>query len=115
MLLSGISGCKSRGPAPPDAFLSSLAARDAGARLYAAHCAVCHGADGSGNGPRQNFMVPPPGNLTVRPWSRLRDAGRTYAVIRAGVSGTVMTGWPALSARQTWELVAYIESLDHGA
>ena len=111
MLLFAISGCESRGPAPPNAFLSSTAARDAGARLYAAHCAICHGADGSGSVARQSFMVPRPGNLTVPPWSRRRDAGRTYAAIRAGVSRTAMAGWPALTTSQTWELVAYIESL----
>ncbi len=115
MLWFGISSCESRGPAAPEAFLSSAAVRAAGARLYASHCSVCHGADGSGNGPRRNFMVPPPANLAVPPWSRRRDAGRTYAVIRAGLAGTAMKGWPALTERQTWELVGYIESLGHGA
>lgn len=115
MLLCDISGCKSRGSAAPDAFLSSSAARRAGARLYAVRCAVCHGADGRGNGPRQSFMVPPPGDLTVPLWSRPQDADRTFVVIREGITRTAMTGWPAFSDRQTWELVAYIESLDHGA
>jgi hypothetical protein len=114
MLLFDISGCKSRGRAPPDACLASSAAEHTGARLYAAQRGVFHGADGCGNGPRQSFMVPPPGDLTAPLWTRPRDADRTFAVIRGEVAGTAMMGWPALPDRQTWELVAYIGPPDRG-
>lgn len=37
---------------------------DRGARLFAQHCAVCHGADGRGGGPMEQVLVVPPPDLT---------------------------------------------------
>ena len=111
MLLSVISGCERQSPAVPVALLSSREARRAGQRLFAEHCAICHGATGDGRGLRESDMVPPPADLTVSPWSQRRHAGRTFLAIRNGVPETAMASWPMLSDRRTWELVAYIESL----
>lgn len=111
MLSSVISGCERAGPAPPQSLLSSSAARRAGARLFARHCAICHGASGDGRGLRQHDMVPPPADLTSPAFSRRSHAGRTFLAIRDGVRDTAMAPWPSLSDRQTWELVAYIETL----
>lgn len=92
--------------------LSSGAARRAGARLFAEHCAICHGVAGDGQGLRQNDMARrQAANLTLPPFSRRSHAGRTFLAIRNGIRGTAMAPWPSLSDRQTWELVAYIESL----
>lgn len=110
MLSSAISGCERGGPAAPNAILSSPAAQRAGARLFAMHCAICHGASADGVGLRFNGMVPPPQDLTLPPWSQRDHARRTYRIIRKGVRGTAMAGWPMLSERQTWQLVAYIEA-----
>ena len=99
--------------AQPGGMLDSAAARDRGAQLFAAHCAICHGHDGDGGG-RRSFMIPPPANLTLPPWSQRANAGRTFLAIRNGVRGTAMAPWPMLSDRQTWQLVAYIETLGRG-
>lgn len=115
MLSSVISGCERGGPAVPVALLSSSEACRAGERLFAEHCAICHGARGDGLGLRQSDMVPPPADLTVPPWTQRRHADRAFLAIRTGVPETAMASWPMLSDRQTWELVAYIESLGHGA
>ncbi len=109
MLSCIISGCERPGPAAPEALLSSSAARRAGALLFAAHCAICHGARGEGGGLRQNGFAPPP-DLRLPPWSQRAHARRTFRAIRAGVRETAMAPWPTLSDRQTWELVAFIEA-----
>ena len=114
MLSSVISGCEERGPRPPHAFLASAAAREAGARIFAEHCAICHGTHGGGDGRERSFMTPPPANLTVPPWSRRNHAGLTFAAIRGGIRGTAMSPWPTLSDRRIWELVACIEALGQG-
>lgn len=114
MLWCVISGCEGGGPSPPQAMLSSAAARAAGAKLFAADCALCHGASGDGRGVRGSFMTPPPANLTLPPWSSRAASARTFLAIRNGVRGTAMASWPNLSDRQTWELVAYIGSLGQG-
>lgn len=35
-----------------------------GRQLYEQHCALCHGADGQGDGPRAALIGPPPADLT---------------------------------------------------
>src|SRR5882672_8856245 len=37
----------------------------AGARVYAQHCAVCHGPDGRGNGPAAPSLIPRPRDFTL--------------------------------------------------
>lgn len=78
--------------------------------LFAAHCAICHGDRGEGQGLRGAFMYPPPANLTLPPWSEIDQAGRTFLAVRNGVAGTAMAGWPSLSDKDVWDLVAYITS-----
>lgn len=115
MLSFAISGCERASPPVPAALLSSPTARRAGARLFAEHCAICHGAAGDGQGLRQNDMDRrQPVNLTLPPFSQRSHAGRTFLAIRNGVPETAMAPWPSLSDRQTWELVAYIEGLGQG-
>jgi len=36
-----------------------------GQKMYVEYCAVCHGADGKGNGPAAKALRPPPSDLTV--------------------------------------------------
>jgi high-affinity iron transporter len=98
----------------PAGLLDSAAAQQAGAELFAANCAICHGARGDGHGRRQESMVPPPANLTLPPWSDRPDAARTFLVIRDGVPGTAMAAWPTLSDEQIWQIVAHIEALPQG-
>jgi putative heme-binding domain-containing protein len=86
----------SRNPAIGDA-----AAIAAGARLFAASCAGCHGPDGSGGrGP----------NLVRRAvWHPLGDE-MIFQIVRKGVPGTDMPP-TNLSDEQTWSLVAFIHAL----
>ena len=113
-LLPAISACSGASPSPPAGLLTSAEAQQAGAGLFAANCAICHGARGDGHGQRQESMVPAPANLTVPPWSERSSAARTFLAIRQGVPGTAMAAWPTLSDEQTWQLVAHIETLPQG-
>jgi mono/diheme cytochrome c family protein len=38
---------------------------DSGQKMFTAYCAVCHGADGTGNGPAAKALKIPPANLTL--------------------------------------------------
>ncbi len=108
-LLPVISACSGPAPSPPEGLLASGDAQRAGGELFAANCAICHGARGDGHGRRQEGMIPAPANLTVPPWSERASAARAFLTIREGVPGTAMAGWPTLSDREIWQLVAYIE------
>lgn len=96
---------------PPAGTPNSSADAAAGAVLFAAHCALCHGANGDGQGARRAFMDPSPANLMLPPWSQKANAARTFAAIRHGVRGTAMAPWPNLSEEQVADLVAYIQTL----
>ncbi|HUI96350.1 MAG TPA: cytochrome c [Xanthobacteraceae bacterium] len=96
----------------PAGLLTSHAARDAGGAMFAAHCALCHGANGDGRGPRRAAMDPAPADLTLPPWSDPASAGKLYLAIRDGVPGTAMPSWPTLSDDQIWNVVAYVHALN---
>ena len=95
----------------PAGLLTSRAARDAGSIVFAANCAICHGAKGDGRGERHEAMTPPPADLTLPPWSEAANAAKTYRAIKNGVPGTAMPSWPSLSDEQIWDVVAYIYAL----
>ena len=95
----------------PAGLLTSRAAQQAGGVIFAANCAICHGAKGDGRGQRREGINPPPANLTLPPWSDEASAIRMHGVIQNGMPGTAMASWPMLSDRQIWDVVAYIHSL----
>jgi mono/diheme cytochrome c family protein len=107
-----ISGCeRSATPQAPAGLLDSAEASQAGAAIFAANCAICHGAGADGRGLRREGMNPPPANLTLPPWSDPANAGATFSVIRNGVAGTAMTSWPVFGDQEIWQLIAFIISL----
>jgi high-affinity iron transporter len=106
-----ISGCEPSAPDVPAGLLTSAEAQAAGAPLFVANCAICHGAKADGNGRRHAAMTPPPANLTLPPWSEAANATRMFQAIRHGVPGTAMPSWSTLSDRQIWDVVAYIHAL----
>jgi mono/diheme cytochrome c family protein len=110
-ILLVISGCEGGVPTAPADSLRSREVQQAGAAIFAANCAICHGARADGRGQRTEGMSPPPANLRLPPWSDTAAAGKTFLVIRNGVPGTAMPSWPALTDQQIWQVVAYITSL----
>lgn len=98
---------------------ASPQALQAGAQLYSANCAACHGEDGQGMGVyvtsagahRGNGMVQMPADFTDP--STLLGASPALLqgkIIRGGM-GTGMPSWgPIFREDQTWALVAYLYS-----
>jgi mono/diheme cytochrome c family protein len=107
-----------------DAFLAALgadAALDlptkpvdlaAGSRLYARHCASCHGDRGMGDGEAGRRMVPPPPALGSRDLMRNVPPALMYRVMSVGIAGTQMIGWAdVLSADDRWSIVTWLNTL----
>ena len=107
-----------------DAFLAALgadAALDlptkpvdlaAGSRLYARHCASCHGDRGMGDGEAGRRMVPPPPALGSRELMRDVPPALMYRVMSVGIAGTQMIGWAdVLSADDRWSIVTWLNTL----
>lgn len=89
-----------------------------GEELYRAWCVECHGEDGTGDGPAADRMMPRPRDFT-RARYQIRTTGSgelptdedLMAVLRDGLPGTTMPGWPNLSQSDRADVVAYLKSL----
>ncbi|HVB58359.1 MAG TPA: PQQ-dependent sugar dehydrogenase [Candidatus Acidoferrales bacterium] len=82
-------------------FVGQRAADEAGATLYSADCASCHGIRGQGSG-----NVPPLVSETVRS----AQNGQLFWFITKGDADGGMPGWAQLSERQRWQIVTYLKS-----
>jgi mono/diheme cytochrome c family protein len=95
----------SEGRVAPDAAL-----REAGQRVYAAHCARCHGDEGKGDGPEATRYKPPPAAFTeIRP-----SYAAAAQTIKKGVEGTAMAAWPLLTRAEVQAVTFFIRSLYRG-
>ena len=90
-----------------------------GARVYAEHCAVCHGPDGRGNGPAAPSLIPRPTDFTLGqfkykstpPGAPPSDDDLTDTVSR-GLSASAMPYWSdVLTSGEIRAVVAYIKGL----
>src|SRR5438093_8210944 len=72
-----------------------------GKTLFEAQCAYCHGADGDGGRGA---------NLARAALRRAPTDEALFRVVNRGIPGTGMPG-NAMSARETWQVVAFVRSL----
>jgi high-affinity iron transporter len=94
-----------------DALLASPDARTRGAALFRAHCALCHGERGDGQGARREGLTSSPRDFTSAGWRASTSARRVFFAIREGLAGTPMASWKALSEQDAWDMTAYVLSL----
>jgi putative heme-binding domain-containing protein len=73
----------------------------AGGRIFRAHCAVCHGTDGSGGRGA---------NLTRGEFRHATTDEGLYKIIADGITGTEMPS-TFFNGTQLWQVVAYVRSL----
>src|SRR5689334_7582374 len=84
----------------------------AGARLYSANCASCHGSHGMGDGPAGAALNPKP--PAIGSGKAMHDVAPAmmFRKVSVGVAGTAMVGFaPAMTAEQRWNVVMYLSSL----
>lgn len=83
-----------------------------GAKLYASHCAECHGADGRGDGLRAKLLDPAPFDFHDRARQSQRSVYALYSVISLGLDGTAMQGYAGnLSENERWALAFHVANL----
>jgi mono/diheme cytochrome c family protein len=84
---------------------------DAGAALYQANCARCHGVDGLGGGPDAGTTQFPPANLRSGHLLQHSDAD-IYTWISSGIAGGMPAWSGTLSETDRWNLVNYLRAID---
>ncbi|CAN5392750.1 cytochrome c/FTR1 family iron permease [soil metagenome] len=87
----------------------------AGAALYQAQCAACHGATGHGDGPIGLRLAPRPVAFTDQARARERSVFALYQVISQGLEGTPMVSFASLPESDRWAVAFYIGQFAHGS
>lgn len=82
-----------------------------GERLFAQHCAGCHGVQGHGDGPLARGMDPAPRNFHDEARMRQRSLYGLYNTISLGVQGTPMRAFRELSEGDRWALAFFSAGL----
>ncbi len=102
-------------------------AEDSGKEIFERHCALCHGLDGTGNGPLANAMKLVPADLSrlaaknngTFPDGKVADVVRNGGAV-LGHGSTAMPAWgnyfaekghPKVAKERIAELVRYLKSL----
>ncbi|HEX2227608.1 MAG TPA: c-type cytochrome [Candidatus Binatia bacterium] len=88
------------------------------AKYEEAGCGACHGPHGRGDGPSAKELTDDSGNpilstdLTLKPFKSGPNTTDLYRTITTGLNGTPMPSYTeALSGKERWALVAYINSI----
>lgn len=89
-----------------------------GAEVYAEHCASCHGAEGSGDGPGGAGMSPRPSDLTNPPPGARAAGYIAFRTARGGAMFPYASAMPAyedvLDEAELSSVVAYVRELSGG-
>ena len=76
--------------------------------IYSQACASCHGANGGGDGPASQGMLPPPRNFHDRDVLAASSPFKYYNALVLGIEGTSMASFAqSLSDHERWSLAFY--------
>ncbi|HEX4951218.1 MAG TPA: cytochrome c [Blastocatellia bacterium] len=83
---------------------------DAGKKLYARHCASCHGPNGKGDG-GMALSGGTPSDLTDETWDYGSTDGEIFVAIKDGVSADMLAYKDKLNDKQIWQVVTFLRSI----
>jgi len=105
----GVNSESSTAPAPSTP-TSNAALATLGAKVYAQRCALCHGANGKGDGPAAAGLNPKPRNHTDGAYMNSQTDAELLSVIHNGKGG--MPAWRGtLSEREIRAVLVHVRSL----
>ena len=90
-------------------WISTQALIATGKKVYKVQCALCHGAEGLGDG--SPGLNPPPRNLVEGNWKQGGSQKSLFITLQKGVPGTSMLAFKHIPKVDRWALVHYIQSI----
>lgn len=81
-----------------------------GKKIYGQNCAMCHGAEGLGDGTAGAALNPKPRNLVEGNWKKPGLTGH-FTVLTEGLAGSSMAGYSHFKPVDRWALVHFIDSI----
>lgn len=82
-----------------------------GKKLFAQNCAMCHGAEGHGDGAAGAGLNPKPRNLVEGPWKKGGGYTGLFTVVTEGIPGSSMASYAHFKSIDRWALVQFIDSI----
>lgn len=82
-----------------------------GQKVFAQNCALCHGAEGKGDGQAGLGLNPRPRNLTEGPWKKGGGFIGWFTAISEGLPPSAMASYKHFKAVDRWALVQFINSI----
>ncbi|MFN8945880.1 MAG: c-type cytochrome, partial [Pseudobdellovibrionaceae bacterium] len=78
---------------------------------YKNNCAMCHGAEGNGDGASGAGLNPKPRNLVEGNWKMGAGSIAHFKVLQNGIEGGSMASYAHMQPAERWALVHFIDSI----
>jgi high-affinity iron transporter len=82
-----------------------------GSASFRKNCALCHGAQGAGDGPIADTLHPRPRNLATDTLSNGAEPAQVFETLSKGIPGTGMIAFRQLSDEERWALAYHVLEL----
>ena len=82
-----------------------------GKKVFGQNCALCHGAEGHGDGAAGQALDPKPRNLVDGPWKKVGGFTGWFTVVTHGIEGTGMASFAHIDVKDRWAVVQFIDSI----
>lgn len=82
-----------------------------GKKLFSTNCAMCHGAEGKGDGAAGAGLNPKPRNLVEGGWKVGPGLIARYKVLSEGIQGSSMASYAHLKSADRWAMAHFVQSI----
>lgn len=82
-----------------------------GKKVFATNCAICHGAEGKGDGAAGAGLNPKPRNMVEGKWKMGGDSINLFKTLQNGIAGGSMASFKHLPKSDRWSLVQFVRSI----